>query len=93
LHFAGPTQPVAGGWLGRDSGIAGDGVAGAGLAPYSPVAVFPSDALSPPGARFLFGTDTNGMDVFSRVIYGIRYAYGIALPAVAIGLLFGIPLG
>ena len=63
------------------------------LAPYSPIEVFTQHALDPPGAQFLFGTDSNGMDVFSRTLYGIRYAYGIALPAVAIGLVFGMPIG
>ena len=33
------------------------------------------------------------MDVFSRVIYGSLYAFGIAVPSVAIGLLLGVPIG
>jgi peptide/nickel transport system permease protein len=55
--------------------------------------VFPQDALHAPSAAYWFGTDGNGMDVYSRTLFGIRYAYGIALPAVAIGLALGVPIG
>ena len=73
--------------------LVGLGVLAPWVAPYSPTAVFSQDTLAPPGARYLFGTDTNGMDVFSRTLFGIRYAYGIAVPSVAIGLGIGLPLG
>jgi peptide/nickel transport system permease protein len=49
--------------------------------------------LKAPGTKFLFGSDGNGMDVLSRVIHGTRYAFGIALPAGAIMVLVGVPLG
>lgn len=61
--------------------------------PHDPVRAYPTEVLKPPSARFWFGTDGNGMDVFSRVIYGSLYAFGIAGPSVAIGLLLGVPLG
>ena len=63
------------------------------LMPHDPVRAYPSEVLKPPSARFWFGTDGNGMDVFSRVIYGSLYAFGIAVPSVAIGLLLGVPIG
>jgi peptide/nickel transport system permease protein len=63
------------------------------IAPWSPIAVFPQDALHAPSAAYWFGTDGNGMDVYSRTLFGIRYAYGIALPSVAIGLALGVPIG
>ncbi len=63
------------------------------IAPYSPTEAFSSNVLNAPGARFLLGTDGNGMDVLSRVIHGTRYAFGIALPAGLIMLLVGVPLG
>jgi ABC-type dipeptide/oligopeptide/nickel transport system permease subunit len=61
--------------------------------PHDPVRAYPSEVLKPPSARFWFGTDGNGMDVFSRVIYGSLYAFGIAVPSVAIGLALGVPIG
>lgn len=61
--------------------------------PHDPVRAFPTEVLKAPSARFWFGTDGNGMDVFSRVIYGSLYAFGIAVPSVVIGLAIGVPLG
>ncbi len=66
---------------------------GAALAPFDPVAAMPAHILVPPGAPFLFGTDSNGMDVFSRVLAGIGWSFGIAVPAVLIGLGVGVPVG
>lgn len=63
------------------------------ITPYDPVQAYPRDILVPPGPEFWFGTDGNGMDVFSRVIYGARYAFAIAVPAVLLSMLIGIPLG
>ncbi|MEQ8707701.1 MAG: ABC transporter permease [Rhodospirillales bacterium] len=61
--------------------------------PYDPVSSFPERVLQAPNADHWFGTDGNGMDVFSRVIYGARYGFGIAIPAVIISLLIGVPVG
>jgi peptide/nickel transport system permease protein len=63
------------------------------MAPYGPTLAFPYDVLKPPGGKFLLGTDGNGMDILSRVIHGTRYAFGIAVPAGAIMVAIGIPLG
>ena len=63
------------------------------LAPYDPVLPHAGAVLSPPSARFLLGTDSNGMDVLSRVIHGSRYAFGVALPSVAVAVLIGVPFG
>lgn len=63
------------------------------VAPYDPVEAFPLHILEPPGGDFWFGTDGNGMDIFSRVIYGARYAFAIAVPAVLLAMLIGIPIG
>ena len=63
------------------------------ITPYNPVEAFPRQILEAPGATFWFGTDGNGMDVFSRVIYGARYAFAIAVPAVLLSMLIGVPLG
>lgn len=61
--------------------------------PHDPVRAYPTEVLKPPSVRFWFGTDGNGMDVFSRVIYGSLYAFGIAVPSVVIGLALGVPIG
>ncbi len=63
------------------------------LMPFDPTQAFPAEVLKAPSGVFWFGTDGNGMDVFSRVIYGTIYAFAIAVPTVCIGLTFGIPLG
>ena len=63
------------------------------IAPFNPTKTFPYEILQPPGQRFLFGSDGNGMDVLSRVIHGSRYAFGIAVPVGLIILAIGVPLG
>ena len=64
------------------------------IAPLPPTLSFPYATLKPPGTdQFVLGSDGNGMDVFSRVIHGSRYAFGIALPAGTIMAVVGIPLG
>ena len=56
------------------------------IIPYDPVAIFTDRLLQPPSAEHWFGTDGNGMDVFSRVLFAARYAFGVAVPAVAISV-------
>jgi len=63
------------------------------ISPYGAIETFSRQVLQPPGAEFFFGADGNGMDVFSRVMYGARYAFGIAVPAATLMLLIGVPLG
>ncbi len=63
------------------------------LTPFDPIKAFPFNVLEPPSGNFLFGTDGNGMDVLSRVIYGSRFAFGIAIPAVMLMIAIGVPLG
>jgi peptide/nickel transport system permease protein len=63
------------------------------IMPHDPVQAFPTEVLKGPSERFWLGTDGNGMDVLSRVIYGTIYAFGIAIPSVLIGLAIGVPIG
>ncbi len=63
------------------------------LVPHDPVGIYTDRILQAPSSVHWFGTDGNGMDVFSRVIFGARFAFGIAIPAVLISLAIGVPLG
>jgi peptide/nickel transport system permease protein len=63
------------------------------LMPFDPVAVDTAAVLRPPSARHWLGTDGNGMDVLSRVIFGSIYAFGIAVPVIIVGLVLGVPVG
>ncbi|WP_119275002.1 ABC transporter permease [Taklimakanibacter deserti] len=72
------------------------------IAPYDPSEQF-FDGLTlegaplPPNERFWFGTDTNGRDQLSRLLYGARTSLTIGLIAngiaVAIGTLLGVIAG
>lgn len=63
------------------------------FSPFGPIETFSDKVLIPPGGEFLFGSDGNGMDVFSRVMHGARFAFGIAVPAAILMLVVGVPLG
>jgi peptide/nickel transport system permease protein len=68
------------------------------LAPYDPSAQY-FDGLTlegsplPPSARFWFGTDTNGRDQFSRLLYGARTSLLIGILANGIAVFIGAGLG
>jgi peptide/nickel transport system permease protein len=47
----------------------------------------------PPSAEHWLGTDENGFDVFSRLVFGARSSLWTALSAVGFALLIGVPLG
>ena len=64
-----------------------------GFMTHDPVSSYPDRILQAPSAEHWFGTDGNGMDVFSRVIYGAKFGFGIAIPAVIISVLIGVPVG
>lgn len=68
-------------------------VFGSGLAPYNPFEANPAVVRQPPSMEHIFGTDPNGMDIFSRVIYAPRIDLTIALVGTAISLVIGILLG
>jgi len=55
------------------------------VAPYSPIQQFPGSELSPPSARFPFGTDSIGRDLLSRIIFGTRVSLLVGVIAVALG--------
>jgi peptide/nickel transport system permease protein len=63
------------------------------IAPHDPMRAYANHVLEPPSARFLFGTDGNGMDVLSRTLFGAGYAFAIAIPTLVVGMALGVPLG
>ncbi|MFJ8832982.1 ABC transporter permease [Micromonospora aurantiaca] len=52
-----------------------------------------ANTLVAPGGSHLLGTDGNGMDIWSRVLYAARLDLGIALAAVALAVVVGTLLG
>ncbi len=63
------------------------------LTPWSPEEARPAASLIPPNAVHWFGTDKNGMDILTRVLYAPRIDVFIALLSTAIALVVGVSLG
>jgi peptide/nickel transport system permease protein len=63
------------------------------VAPYDPAKPNYQALLQTPSRDHLFGTDDKGRDIFSRVVFGTRISFTIALVAVGIATAVGIPLG
>lgn len=63
------------------------------IAPYSPTEIDPTAIRSPPSAAHPFGTDSLGRDILSRVIFGSRIAFKIAVASMGIAFVVGSLLG
>jgi peptide/nickel transport system permease protein len=63
------------------------------VVPYDPLASNAARALEAPSADHWFGTDALGRDIFSRVVVATRLDLGIALGAVLLSFVIGMPLG
>jgi peptide/nickel transport system permease protein len=72
------------------------------LAPHNPfnlASVTLNDAFSPPAwveggsSRYLLGTDDQGRDILSTIMYGARISLGVGLAAVLFALVLGVSLG
>jgi peptide/nickel transport system permease protein len=72
------------------------------VAPHSPfdlASVSLLDALSPPGweangnPAFPLGTDDQGRDILSTILYGARISLGVGIASVVFALLLGVTLG
>jgi peptide/nickel transport system permease protein len=63
------------------------------IAPYSPITANPSVYLLAPSLSHPFGTDSTGMDVFSRVIYAPRIDLTIAVIGTIISAVIGTFIG
>ncbi len=63
------------------------------LTPHDPIKLDLINALQDPSSENLMGTDWQGRDVFTRILYGGRISLAIGFITVAIGLAVGIPVG
>lgn len=53
----------------------------------------PSERLQGPSAEHFFGTDRMGSDIYSRILFGARITISIALIAIGVSVLIGVPIG
>ena len=69
------------------------------IAPHEPLVSRPQDRLEPPvwmdggSAKYLLGTDHQGRDLFSRLLYGARISLLVAVVTFGLGGTVGVLLG
>jgi peptide/nickel transport system permease protein len=63
------------------------------IAPYGPSHVDLTVADHSPTWSHIFGTDSFGRDIFSRILYGARIDMLVAVVVVLVSVLIGVPLG
>lgn len=63
------------------------------IAPYDPIRQDTQAIRHGPALDHLFGTDSFGRDILSRVMYGGRYSLPVGLVAVAVASFFGVLAG
>lgn len=63
------------------------------IAHFNPNAMNLPDQLQPPSHMHWFGTDENGSDVFSKVVYGARVSMGVAWSVVIVSIVVGLVVG
>lgn len=63
------------------------------IAPYDPVENDFTALLQGPSAEHLLGTDENGRDVFSRILFGARIALLVGIGGVLVAMVIGVPIG
>jgi peptide/nickel transport system permease protein len=63
------------------------------VAPYGPLEGSLANRLLPPGGVHLLGTDLQGRDEFSRILYGAQVSLAVGVVSVLIGLLMGGTVG
>jgi ABC-type dipeptide/oligopeptide/nickel transport system permease subunit len=59
--------------------------------PYDKIFFGPSGAF--PSEKYWMGTDLNGRDLYSRIVYGARVSLAVGILAQFIAFLVGVPLG
>ena len=68
-------------------------VVGPSIAPYPAEAYDYDNILAGPSARYWFGTDQFGRDIFSRILAGAPLTLGVSLSSVIVGAALGTVLG
>jgi peptide/nickel transport system permease protein len=63
------------------------------IATHDPNRLHFTKRFAPPGREFLLGTDHQGRDIFSRIVWGARTSVTIGLAGVIIGAVIGITMG
>jgi peptide/nickel transport system permease protein len=63
------------------------------ISPYDPAKPDFKSLRQAPSLDHYFGTDDKGRDIFSRVVFGTRVSFAIALVSVALATAVGLPLG
>ena len=63
------------------------------ISPYDPIEQNMLQALQPPSAHHLLGTDPYGRDVLSRIIWGARVSLYVGLLSATIAMMIGVPFG
>ncbi|MBE8163152.1 MAG: ABC transporter permease [Bdellovibrionaceae bacterium] len=63
------------------------------IAQQDPNAIYLHLQYSPPSQLHWFGTDSNGSDIFSKVVWGTRLSLGISVTVVFISAIIGLLLG
>jgi peptide/nickel transport system permease protein len=63
------------------------------LAPGDPLAGKLGERIRPPGGAHVLGTDLQGRDVFSRILYGARISLLVGVVSVAMGVTMGGMVG
>jgi len=63
------------------------------ITPFDPLQINLDEINQAPSIEHLLGTDHQGRDILSRIIYGSRYSLSISLLATCLSLSIGISLG
>ena len=63
------------------------------IAPYDPTQGNLADSYLPPSSDHWFGTNVQGQDMFSRIVFGSRLTLGIATLSVVVGVSVGATFG
>lgn len=61
--------------------------------PHDPTLIVVEQRLLAPSPAHWFGTDHFGRDIFSMILQGARNSIAVALIAVGVGMIVGVPLG
>lgn len=63
------------------------------LATHDPIDPQPIEKLKPPSTEHWFGTNSFGMDIYSRILFATRTDFSVALSSVILAVVIGVPLG